>query len=255
MAAALGRAEVVPHRRPCRQTAAQVHPRHVLVPVRRPPHGSCRGVRSWRCARSLLAAAGIQRAAPHRLGLFWASRRERRDQTWRRSPRVDLCKHRAAVRVDEGIRHLGGLGPGDRHERPGVLQVEPVAVSQDVRKGPRLPQGFLGQLGSGRPDRARERAGAPRWHLRSLRCHRREEEAHPVVFQDHRLCRPPARRPQPARGLVAAKGARDAAQLDRALQGRGRRLRDRRTGGEDHRLHHSPGHPVRSDLHGRRARF
>ena len=101
------------------------------------------------------------------------------------------------------LRDIRRLGPRARDERPRVLQVEPVAVPQALREGPRLPQGELGQLGPGRPDRARERAGARRRHLRPLGRRRRQEEADPVVLQDHRLRRPPARRPQPARGLVA----------------------------------------------------
>ena len=112
------------------------------------------------------------------------------------------------------------------HERPRVLQVEPVAVPEAVREGPRVPQGQLGQLVPGRPDRARQRAGRRRT-LRALRRRGRQEEAHPVVLQDHRLRRPPARRPEPARGLLAVEGHRDAAQLDRPLDRRRRRLRDR----------------------------
>ena len=54
------------------------------------------------------------------------------------------------------------------HQRPRVLQVEPVAVPEAVREGPRVPQGQLGQLGSGRSDRARQRAGAARRHQRTL---------------------------------------------------------------------------------------
>ena len=89
------------------------------------------------------------------------------------------------------------------HERPRVLQVEPVAVPQAVRKGARLPQGQLGQLGPDRPDGSCQRAGSVRRHLRPLRRCRGQEEAHPVVLQDHRLRRPAARRPQPARGRLA----------------------------------------------------
>ena len=84
---------------------------------------------------------------------------------------------------------------------------------------------------------------------------RRQEEADPVVLQDHRLRRPAARRPEPARGRVAVEGARDAAQLDRPLHRRRRRLRHRGPRREGHGLHDAPRHAVRRDLHGRRARL
>ena len=59
--------------------------------------------------------------------------------------------------------------PRAAHERPRVLQVEPVAVPEALREGHRLPQGRPGQLVPQRPDRARERAG----HRRPLRALRR----------------------------------------------------------------------------------
>ena len=95
------------------------------------------------------------------------------------------------------------------------------------------------------PDGTSERCGADR----------RQEEAHPVVLQDHRLRRPAARRPEPARGLLAVEGAGDAAQLDRPLDRRRRRLRDRGASGRRDRLHDAPRHAVRHDVHGRRARL
>ncbi len=167
---------------------------------------------------------------------------------------LDVREHRAAEGVDEALRGELRLEPRPAHERPGVLPLEPVAVPEDVREGPRLPQGQLGQLGSRGPDRARQRAGPRRRHERALGRRRREEEAHAVVLQDHRLRRPPARRPQPARGLLAVEGARDAAQLDRPLDGCRRRLPDRGPPQPRHGLHHAPRHPLRRDLHGRRAR-
>ena len=58
-----------------------------------------------------------------------------------------------------------------------------------------------------------------------------------------------------AGGRLARAGADHAAQLDRPLGGRVRRLRDRRAGDEPvTRLHHPAGHPVRRDLLRGRAR-
>ena len=76
--------DAVPIGRPERHAPAQVRRRHVLVPVRRPAHGSRRGLRARRRRRALLAPAGLQRAAPDRLGLVRPARRERRDQARRR---------------------------------------------------------------------------------------------------------------------------------------------------------------------------
>ena len=93
------------------------------------------------------------------------------------------------------------------HERPRVLQVEPVAVPQAVREGPRVPQGQLGQLVPRYDQTVLANEQVRRRALRALRQHRRQEEAHPVVLQDHRLRRPAARRPEPARGHLAVEGA------------------------------------------------
>jgi Leucyl-tRNA synthetase len=48
-------------------------------------------------------------------------------------------------------------------------------------------------VGPRRPDRSCQRAGPAGWHLRPQWCGRGEKEAHPVVFQNHRLRRPAAR--------------------------------------------------------------
>ena len=144
-----------------------------------------------------------------------------------RPARVDLREHRAAEGVVRALRRQLRLEPRAPHLRPRVLQVEPVAVPRAVQEGAGVPEGQLGQLGPGGPDRARERAGAARRHERPLRRRRREEEADPVVLPDHGVRGPAARRPEAARGHLAVEGHRDAAQLDRAQQRRRGRLRGR----------------------------
>ena len=191
---------------------------------------------------------------PDRLGLLRPARRERGDQARCRSARVDLREHRAAQEELPRVRLVVRLVADPAHERPRVLPVEPVAVPAPVREGPRLPQGQPGQLVPERPDRARQRAGRRR-ALRALRRRGRQEEAHPVVLQDHRLRRPPARRPEPARGLLAVEGHPDAAQLDRPLDRRRRRVRDRGPRRAGHGLHDAPRHAVRRDVHRRRPRL
>ena len=102
----------------------------------------------WRRRRALLGAAGLQRAAPDRLGLLRPARRERRDQARRRPARVDLREHREAEGVDAPLRVLLRLGPRAAHLRPGVLPLEPVAVPAAVRAGPGLPQGHRWSTGA-----------------------------------------------------------------------------------------------------------
>ncbi len=81
-----------------------------------------------------------------------------------------------------------------------------------------------------------------------------KRQADPVVLQDHRLRRAPAGRHGAAGGRLARAGADHAAQLDRPVRGRVRRLRHRRARGAGHRLHDPAGHPVRGHVLRRRAR-
>ena len=128
MACSVGGAAAVPNRQSRRQAAAQVRARHVPVPVRRPAHGPRRGVRARRHRRPLLAPAGLQRAAPDRLGLVRPAGRERGDQARDRPARLDLRQHRAAEEKHEALCGILRLVARTAHERPRVLQVEPVAV-------------------------------------------------------------------------------------------------------------------------------
>ncbi len=118
-----------------------------------------------------------------------------------------------------------------------------------------LPQERHGQLGSGRPDRTRQRAGDRRARL-ALRRADREARDPDVLLQDHRLRRGTAGEPrQPAR--LAGAGEDHAAQLDRQVARDGDRLlrpglhRPRRpTEG----VHHPSGHPDGRHLRRRRRR-
>ena len=113
------------------------------------------------------------------------------------------------------------------HLRPGVLPLDAVAVPAVPRARPGLPQAQPGQLVPQRPDRAGQRAGRA-GHVRALRRRGHQARAVAVVLQGHRLRPAAAGRHGAAGGHLARAGAGDAAQLDRPVRGRARRLRDGR---------------------------
>ena len=96
---------------------------------------------------------------------------------------------------------------------PGLLPPRTGDVPGHARARPGLPQGKLGQLGPGRPDRARQRAGDRRPRL-AQRCRGRAAQAGAVVLPHHRVRRGAAGSARRARPL-AGQGPADAAQLDR----------------------------------------
>ena len=100
---------------------------------------------------------------------------------------------------------------------PDLLRPRAGAVPRPVRGGPGLSQGERGQLGPGRHDRARQRAGDRRPRL-ALRRAGRAAQAQPVVPEDHRFRRGAARRARDARPM-ARQGPADAGELDRQEPG------------------------------------
>ena len=144
---------------------------------------------------------------------------------------------------------------------PELLQVEPVAVPEDARKGHRLPQDPGRQLGPGRPDRAGQRAGDRRQGLAHRR-HGRAARDPRLLPQDQRLRRRAARpHAAQAAGLARAREA-DAGELDRQERRRALRLHARHQGrqrqadpGRPHvRLHDARRHHHGRDLLRRGAR-
>ena len=126
---------------------------------------------------------------------------------------LDPSKHRRDAGAAEAVRLLARLEPRVRHLRPGILRPAAGAVPRPAGGRARHPQGGGGQLGPGRHDRARQRAGDRRQGL-ALRRAGRAARAHPVVLPHHRHGRGAARRARRPRRL-AREGAADAAQLDR----------------------------------------
>ena len=127
-------------------------------------------------------------------------------------------RHRALDRgLQEGVpppRLLVRLGARALNARALLLPLDPVDLPPAPGARPRVPRRGPVQLVPRRPDRARERAGDRR-PLRALRHPGRGPPARAVVLPDHRLRRPPPRRPRLDR--LARAREDDAAQLDRPL--------------------------------------
>ncbi len=240
-----------------RRSAAEIlRARDVPLPLGAHPHGPCAQLYARRRRRPLHARQGLQRALPQGLGRLRPAGRERGDAEWGESAHLDLRQHRGHARAAQGDGPVARLEPRVRHLRPGILRPAAEAVRRLLSQGPRLPEEVEGQLGPGRPDGARQRAGDRRPRL-ALGRHRRAARAGAVVLPHHRLQRRPARRSRQARSL-AGQGAPDAAQLDRQVGRHARPLSLRRRGAErllgDRGLHHAPRHAVRRELHGDLAR-
>ena len=133
---------------------------------------------------------------------------------------IDAMKN--AAQVDGAVARLE---PRDRDLRSGLLQAPAEDVPRFPARRPGRAQAIEGELGSGRPDRARQRAGDRRPRL-ALRRAGRAARADAMVLQDHQIRRRLARRARHARPL-AGKSPADAEELDRPLGGLAGPLRAR----------------------------
>ena len=220
--------------------------RDAAVPERRAAHRAPEELRARRRDRALPSPHRPSRAAPDGLRRVRAAGREQRDQDRRAPPRRDQRSRSrpTATGFTAGGSRSTGRESSSTHE-PSLLPLDAVDLPAAVRARPRLPQGGGGQVVPVRPDGARQRAGDRR-PLRAVRQRGRGPPARAVVLPDHRLRRPPARRPRPDRLARARQG--DAAQLDRPQRGRGghvplRGARDRLPG-----VHDPSRHAVRRDV-------
>ena len=133
------------------------------------------------------------------------------------------------IRELEAELAAGTREPAARHEpvRPAVGgAVRGRAAPGRRRPPPRVPARGPGQLVPGARHGAGQRGGHRRRPLRSGQLPGVPASAQAVDDADHRLRRPPHRRPRPAR--VDRLHQADAAQLDRPQRGRRRALRHRR---------------------------
>ena len=139
------------------------------------------------------AAARLQRAASVRLGCLRPAGRKRGHQERHPSRNLDAGQHRAHERPAPAPGHQLRLGARVCHVRADLLQVEPVAVHQDVRARAGVSPALVGELVREGSDRAGQRAGRRR-RLLALRHARDHARSGAMVFQDHALRRRPAER-------------------------------------------------------------
>ncbi len=163
-----------------------------------------------------------ERADADGLGCVRPAGRERGDEERRAAGALDARQHRGDEGADAGARPGLRLEPRDRDLRSLVLQVEPVVLPEDARGRHRRAADPGRQLGSGRPDRARQRAGHRRPRLALGRAGREARDPG-LLPEDHAVRRRAARlRADRAAGLARARQG-DAGAL--AGQERGRALR------------------------------
>ena len=203
------------------------------------------------------AGDGFCRAASDGLGRLRHAGRERRHGAQGPSRGVDLRKHRRDEKAAQIDGAVARLEPRDRDLRPGLLQASAENVPRFFVRRPGRAQAVESELGSGRPDRARQRAGDRRPRL-ALRRAGRAARTDAMVLRHHQIRRTPARRARYARPL-ARKSPADAEELDRPLRrppGPFRaRCQDDAAGRERiGSLHHAAGHAVRRQIHGAGAR-
>ena len=201
-------------------------------------------------------ATGLQRAASDGLGCVRPARRKRGDGEQCASPRVDLPEHRhheGPAQVDGPVARLDAR---IRDLRSRLLQASAEDVSGLSAGGLSRARTSQGELGSGRPDRAGERAGDRRPRLALGRGGRAARHA-AVGLQDHEVLAGSAGRDRHA-GPLAGQGAHHAAQLDRPLRRppgalRARPEHDAKPRKRSRDLYNAAGHPVRRKIHGDRA--
>ncbi len=200
-------------RRHGERQAEDLHPGDVPLSVGAHPHGPRPQLHDGRRPRPLPPDAGARGSPPDGLGRVRHARRKCGDGARRPPGRLDPQQHRQHARPAQAAGLRAGLEPRARDLRSRLLRARAGAVPRPVRSRARLPQGERGQLGPGRPDGARQRAGDRRQGL-AFRRTGRAAAAVAMVPEDHRLRRGASRRAGRARGL-AGQGQADAGELDR----------------------------------------
>ena len=217
-----------------RPPTALLRAQHVPVPVGSGPHGPRPELHVRRPHRPLPHHGWLRGAQPDRLRQLRPAGRERRHQDRRAPAHVHRRPHRGADLQPPAHRRRLRLAPPRHQPRSRLHPLDPVDLPALPRGGPGLPRDGPGELVPRVPDRAGQRAGPGRRHLRALGRPRADARPRAVVLPHHRLRPGAARRPRLPR--VARPRRHDAAQLDRPL--RRRRV-------------HDGGHRRRRDAHRR----
>ncbi len=158
----------------------------VPLPVGAHPHGPRAQLHHGRRGGALQTRHGQRRAAPDGLGRLRHAGGERRHRPQGAPEGVDLRQHRRdeeAAAVDGAVARLGARA---RHLRSGLLQAPAENVPRLSQSRAGRAQAVEGELGPGRPHRARQRAGDRRPRLALGRAGR-AARADAVVLQDQRL--------------------------------------------------------------------
>src|SRR6185503_9284325 len=213
----LDQPEFFPHHRGGGE-AEVLLPVHVPLPLGEAAHGPRAQLHHRRRAHALPPHARLQRAAADGLGRVRPARGKRGDGEPRAAGEVDLRQHRLHEVAAAEPRLRARLDARSRHLQAGLLQVEPVAVHAPVQEGHRVQEDRRGELGSGRPDGSRQRAGdrGPRLAHRRAGGEARDPDVFPA---HHRIRRGTARRARQAARLARA-GEADAEELDRQIRRR-----------------------------------
>ena len=164
----LGRAGRLPGRQR-RPPPAVLRALHVPLPERAGPPGPHPQLHLRRPAGPPADHAGLRRAEPHRLRQLRPAGRERRHQDRHPPPHLHRGPHRGAQGQPEAPGRRLRLAAGDPQPRPAVHALEPGHLPALPGGGPGLPQERPGQLVPRLPDRAGQRAGPARRHLRAQR--------------------------------------------------------------------------------------
>src|SRR6266700_6525518 len=229
-------------------------PPEVLLPVDVPlPFGqTAYGARAQLYHRRrddpLPSDAGFQRSSADGMGRFRSARRKRGDGERRAPGGMDLRQHRRHEAAAALARLRDRLGARARDLLARLLPLEPVAVPAHARARPRLQEDRHGELGPGRPDGARERAGDRRPRL-AHGGSGREARDPDVLHGDHKIRGRAARGARLAHRLARACED-DASQLDRQEPRRQHRIPRRARGREKSaaRFYHARRYPDGRDL-------
>ena len=133
--------------RPVADAGQAVHADHVSVSLgSRPARGTRPKLHSGGRPVPVLPHAGKAGPEPHGLGFLRVAGRERRHPAWSASSGLDAQQHSDHEAAVPQLGHPLRLVQGGHVLQARLLPVEPVAVPQDVRGRPGVPETVTGEL-------------------------------------------------------------------------------------------------------------